>query len=85
MGFFLFGILRTKIKADIMNHNINVIKMSKSGTVVCLLCRGMISFKSGDKARFESHLQHEHEAYFGLDILLAISFIREEERRAIVR
>ena len=68
-----------------MNHNINVIKMSKSGTVVCLLCRGMISFKSGDKARFESHLQHEHEAYFGLDILLAISFIREEERRAIVR
>ena len=59
--------------------------MEREGTVVCLLCRGMISFKAGDKARFESHLQHEHEAYFGLDVLLAVSFIREEERRALVR
>ena len=57
----------------------------REGTVVCLLCRGMISFKSGDKTRFESHLQHEHEAYFGLDIMLAISFIREDERRAVVK
>ena len=85
MGFFFLEFLEQKLKLTFMNRNINVIKMSKSGTVVCLLCRGMISFKSGDKARFESHLQHEHEAYFGLDILLAISFIREEERRAIVR
>ena len=53
--------------------------------MVCLLCRGMISFKSGDKARFESHLQHEHEAYFGLDVLLAVSFIREDERKALVK
>ena len=59
--------------------------MEREGTVVCLLCRGMISFKAGDKARFESHLQHEHEAYFGLDVLLAVSFMREEERRALVR
>ena len=57
----------------------------KEGTVVCVLCRGMISFKAGDKARFESHLQHEHEAYFGLDLLLAVSFIREDERKALVR
>ena len=53
--------------------------------MVCVLCRGMISFKSGDKARFESHLEHEHEAYFGLDVLLAVSFIREDERKALVR
>ena len=59
--------------------------MDREGTVVCLLCRGMISFKSGDKARFESHLQHEHEAYFGLDVLLAVSFIREDERKALVK
>ena len=54
------------------------------GTVLCLLCRGVISFKAGDKTRFESHVLHEHEAYFGLDVLLAISFCREEEREAIV-
>ena len=59
--------------------------MDREGTIVCLLCRGMISFKAGDKARFESHLQHEHEAYFGLEVLLAVSFIREEERKALVR
>ena len=54
------------------------------GTILCLLCRGVISFKGGDKTRFESHVLHEHEAYFGLDVLLAISFVREEERKAIV-
>ena len=54
------------------------------GTILCLLCRGVISFKGGDKTRFESHVLHEHEAYFGLDVLLAISFIKEEERQAIV-
>ena len=48
--------------------------------MVCLLCRGMISFKAGDAARFRNHLQHEHEAYFGLDVLLALSFVREDER-----
>ena len=52
----------------------------RAGAVVCLLCRGMISFKAGDSARFRSHLQHEHEAYFGLDVLLALSFVREDER-----
>ena len=52
---------------------------------MCVLCRGMISFKAGDRARFESHLQHEHEAYFGLDVLLAVSFIREDERKALVK
>ena len=59
--------------------------MEGDGTVVCVLCRGMISFKSGDKTRFQSHLQHEHEAYFGLDLLLAVSFIREDERKALVK
>ena len=59
--------------------------MEREGTVVCLLCRGMISFKAGDKARFESHLQHEHEAYFGLDVLLALSFVREDERWEIMQ
>ena len=52
----------------------------RAGAVVCLLCRGMISFKAGDAARFRSHLQHEHEAYFGLDVLLALSFVMEDER-----
>ena len=40
---------------------------------------------TGDKTRFESHLQHEHEAYFGLDVLLAVSFMRDEEQRTIVK
>ena len=64
-----------------MNHS----REERVGTIVCLLCRGMISFKSGDKTRFESHLQHEHEAYFGLDVLLAVSFIRDDERLSLVR
>ena len=59
--------------------------MDREGTVVCVLCRGMIKFQSGDKTRFESHLQHEHGAYFALDVLLAVSFIREDERKALVK
>ena len=54
-------------------------------SVVCVLCRGMISFKAGDKTSFESHLQHHHQAYFDLDLLLALSFITEHERREFLK
>ena len=60
--------------------------MDRDGvSVACVLCRGMIYFKAGDRETFQSPLHHHHQAYFGLDLLLAVSFITEGERRALVK
>eukprot|EP00092_Neocalanus_flemingeri_P038497 GFUD01041908.1.p1 GENE.GFUD01041908.1~~GFUD01041908.1.p1 ORF type:complete len:319 (+),score=86.46 GFUD01041908.1:69-1025(+) len=53
------------------------------GTVCCILCRGVLGYKEKDSARFESHMQSEHGAYFDLEFVLAACLMDEEEKTAV--
>jgi len=55
------------------------------GTVCCLLCRGMVIYKDGDKTRFRAHMNNEHGAFFDIDYLLASCLLEEDQKEAIAR
>jgi len=54
------------------------------GTVSCLLCRGTISLRTGDLAKFRSHLETVHESVYSHDLLIAITFLEESEKEVIM-
>ena len=49
------------------------------GTVRCVLCQTVISFRQNDKSEFELHLQLKHRVNTDTDIILAICLMDEEE------
>jgi len=53
------------------------------GTVCCLLCRGLVIYKDGDKTRFRSHMNNEHGAFFDLDYLLASCMMETEQKETL--
>jgi len=53
------------------------------GTVCCLLCRGLVIYKHGDKSRFNSHMNNEHGAFFDIDYLLASSLMDVEQKAMV--
>jgi len=53
------------------------------GTVCCILCRGLIIYKDGDKQRFKAHLANEHGAFFDVDYLLASCFLEPAQKEAM--
>jgi len=57
--------------------------MPPRGTILCFLCKGIVSYKNKDPAKFEKHMKNEHMANFGMEYLLAGCTMSEEERLAI--
>ena len=55
------------------------------GTVCCLLCRGMVIYKDGDKSRFKNHMNNEHGAFFDIDYLLASCLLESEQKEAVAK
>jgi len=53
------------------------------GTICCLLCRGLVIFKNGDKSRFKAHLNNEHGAFFDIDYLLASSLMDTDQKAQV--
>jgi len=58
--------------------------MSLSGTVPCFLCKAFIYYERSDKSKLMSHMNEEHNAFFGSDFLLAGCIMNDDERLAIV-
>ena len=54
------------------------------GTVKCLLCNASISVRSGTLEKFKSHLDNDHDAFFGQDVLIATNFLEAHEKEAII-
>ena len=59
--------------------------MSIPNTVCCLLCRGTILYKNGDKTRFKAHMNNEHGAFFDHDFLLASCMMEAEQKETVAR
>merc|ERR1712204_28723 len=55
------------------------------GTISCLFCSGIVSFKQATMAKFKSHLEAVHDIFFDAEFLLAVHFLREEERSKVLR
>ena len=55
------------------------------GTVSCLLCRGAILFRDGDRSRFFAHMNNEHGAFFDLDYILASSLMDRTQKEVVIR
>ena len=55
------------------------------GKVSCLLCRGAILFRDGDRSRFYAHMNNEHGAFFDLDYLLASSLMDQAQKEVVIR
>ena len=51
----------------------------------CIFCRCIISVKDGDKARFEDHMNNEHDVRFDFDILLVVTIMTQGERLKLTR
>ena len=52
--------------------------------VTCILCRATISVRKGDKARFFSHISHEHEVHHDMELLYALSYMTEKEKDTVI-
>eukprot|EP00092_Neocalanus_flemingeri_P007466 GFUD01008063.1.p1 GENE.GFUD01008063.1~~GFUD01008063.1.p1 ORF type:complete len:523 (-),score=119.97 GFUD01008063.1:42-1610(-) len=55
------------------------------GTVCCILCRGMVIYKDGDKSRFKNHMNNEHGAFFDIDYLLASCLLESDQKEAVAK
>ena len=53
--------------------------------VSCLLCRGFVGYKNGDRTRFKEHMEEEHEVQYDSDLVLAVSVLCREDRETIVK
>ena len=48
-----------------------------------ILCKGVVSFKDGDKSRFVDHINNDHDAYLGINFLFVGSLMSQEEIMAV--
>jgi len=54
-------------------------------TVCCILCRGAVIYRNGDKMRFREHMRMEHGAFFDLDFLLASCLMDVQKKDELSR
>jgi len=45
--------------------------MPPPGTVICFMCKAIINYKKKDITKFEKHMNSHHNAYYGIEYLLA--------------
>jgi len=50
---------------------------------MCFLCRKIVSYKNKNSTKFKKHMTDEHNAYHGMEYLLAGCTMSEEERLAV--
>ena len=60
-------------------------EFERPNVVVCILCKGTVSVRKGDKTRFFNHISIDHEVHFDLDLFYAISFMSDTEKTKIIQ
>ena len=51
----------------------------KTAKLKCLFCEKVIIFLDGDLFNFQTHLEYDHEVTFRKELVLALSFLSEDE------
>ena len=57
--------------------------MTIPGTVECILCNSVVTYRKKDMAKFDKHMKVEHAAHYATDIILAVSMMNLDEREAV--
>ena len=52
--------------------------------VTCILCHATVSVRKGNKERFLSHVNHDHEVHYDTELLYALSFMTEQEKQTVI-
>ena len=59
-------------------------QFEKPPFVICVLCRGTVSVRKGDKTRFLNHISQDHEVHYDMNLLFALSYLTEQEKMTVV-
>ena len=59
-------------------------QFKKPPFVICVLCRGTVSLRKGDKTRFLNHISQDHEVHYDMNLLFALSYLTEQEKMTVV-
>ena len=59
--------------------------MSSKTKVTCIFCRCLITVKDGDKARFNDHMNNEHDVRYDFDVLLVVSVMTDAEKKILLK
>ena len=51
--------------------------------IICILCKGVVPFKDGDKSRFADHMNNDHKANSGINFFLAGCLMSREQIKAV--
>ena len=59
-------------------------QFEKPPIVVCVLCRGTVSLRKGDKSRFYNHISQDHEVHYDMELFFTLSYLEEEEKETFI-
>jgi len=55
-----------------------------TGSVTCNLCNAMINVKMGNFYKYQLHMENDHDVFHDQDLLMALSFLKMEEKEVII-
>ena len=56
---------------------------SQPRVVICILCRGAVSVRKGDRTRFYNHISLDHEVHYDLDLFYSLSYMTAAEKDTV--
>ena len=59
-------------------------QFDKPPIVVCVLCRGSVSIRKGDKSRFYNHITNDHEVHFDLELFFSLCYLEKQEKDTFI-
>ena len=59
-------------------------KIEKPPIVICVLCRGSVSIRKGDRTRFFNHIINDHEVHYDMELFFALCYLDKEEKETFV-
>ena len=62
---------------------VNMSLLMRPGTISCVLCQGVVSYREGNAERFIDHMNIEHAAAYNLRFILAGCLMNEDERKIV--
>ena len=59
-------------------------QFDKPPIIICVLCRGSVSVRKGDKSRFYNHISQDHEVHYDMELFFTLSYLEEQEKETFI-
>ena len=57
--------------------------MLVAGTVTCVLCHSLVTYRAQDEAKFARHMRLEHAAHFNIQLALAMCLMDADDQETV--